>query len=143
MLGAAGGLVSGFIFDRYKKGISIIQVGLTLAIPLFFFTFKTSGLISIILFVLGGLFLVSIAPVCIRMTQDLMPGNMSLASSLILGLGPGLAGITMIFLGKAADIIGIAALVRYELILIMFAIVLLFSFPLAEKGLENKKIIDK
>jgi len=37
MLGAAGGLVSGFIFDRYKKGILIIQVGFTLAIPLFFF----------------------------------------------------------------------------------------------------------
>ncbi len=143
MLGAAGGLLSGFIFDRYKKGSLIIRVGLTLAIPLFFFTFKTSGLISIILFVLGGLFLVSIAPVCIRMTQDLMPGNMSLASSLILGLGPGLAGITMIFLGKAADIIGIAALVRYELILIMFAIVLLFSFPLAERSLENRKMVDK
>ncbi len=137
MLGAAGGLVSGFIFDRYKKGSLIIQVGLTLAIPLFFFTFKTSGIISIILFVLGGLFLVSIAPLCIRMTQDLMPGNMSLASSLILGLGPGLAGITMIFLGKAADIIGIEALVKYELILIMFAIILLFSFPLAERGLET------
>lgn len=137
MLGAAGGLVSGFIFDRYKKGSLIIQVGLTLAIPLFFFTFKTSGIISIILFVLGGLFLVSIAPLCIRMTQDLMPGNMSLASSLILGLGPGLAGITMIFLGKAADIIGIEALVKYELILIMFAIILLFSFPLTEKGLET------
>ena len=136
MLGAAGGLLSGFIFDRYKKGSLIIQVGLTLAIPLFFFTFKTSGFISIILFVLGGLFLVSIAPVCIRMTQDLMPGNMSLASSLILGLGPGLAGITMIFLGKAADIIGIAALVRYELILMMFTVVLLFSFPLAERGLS-------
>lgn len=137
MLGAAGGLVSGFIFDRYKKGILIIQVGFTLAIPLFFFTFKTSGLISIILFVLGGFFLISIAPVCIRMTQDLMPGNMSLASSLILGLGPGLAGITMIILGKAADIIGIAALVKYELIFILFTLILLFSFPLTEKGLSR------
>ncbi|OFW64150.1 MAG: hypothetical protein A2Z35_01260 [Actinobacteria bacterium RBG_19FT_COMBO_36_27] len=139
MLGAAGGLASGFIFDHYKKGSVIIQTGLVLAIPLFFFTFKASGLISIILFVLGGLFLVSIAPVCIRMTQDLMPGNMSLASSLILGLGPGFAGMTMIFLGKAADIIGIEALVKYELILIIFAVILLFSFPLAERGLKIRK----
>jgi FSR family fosmidomycin resistance protein-like MFS transporter len=143
MLGAAGGLISGFIFDRYRKGSVIIQAGLALAIPLFFFTFEASGLISIILFILGGLFLISIAPVCIRMTQDLMPGNMSLASSLILGLGPGFAGITMIILGKAADIIGIEALVKYELILIIFAIILLFSFPLAERGFVNKKIFDK
>lgn len=143
MLGAAGGLAAGFIFDHFKKGSVIVQAGLTLAIPLFFFTFEASGLISIILFVLGGLFLVSIAPVCIRMTQDLMPGNMSLASSLILGLGPGFAGMTMIFLGKAADIIGIEALVKFELILIIFAVILLFSFPLAERGWENKKTLDK
>jgi FSR family fosmidomycin resistance protein-like MFS transporter len=138
MLGGAGGLLSGFIFDRFKKGSFIIQVGFALAIPLFFFTFKTSGLISIILFIAGGFFLISIQPVCIRMTQDLMPENMSLASSLILGFSPGMAAITMIFLGKAADIIGIAALINYELILIIFTFLMLFSFPAVEKSLRNK-----
>ncbi len=126
MLGGAGGLLSGFLFDRFKKGSLIIQIGFALALPLFFFTFKTSGLTSIILFIVGGLFLISVQPVCIRMTQDLMPGNMSLASSLILGFSPGIAGITMIFLGKAADIIGIAALINYELILDYIYIFLYF-----------------
>jgi len=143
ILGGAGGLLSGFIFDRFKKGSLIIQISFALALPLFFLAFKTSGLTSIILFVLGGFFLISIQPVCIRMTQDLMPENMSLASSLILGFSPGIAGITMIFLGKAADIIGIAALINYELILIIFTLLILFSFPLAERGLENRKMIDK
>jgi hypothetical protein len=72
------------------------------------------------------------------MTQDLMPENMSLASSLILGFGPGLAAITVIFLGKAADIIGIVALINYELILIIFALFLLFSFPLAERSFKKQ-----
>src|SRR3972149_11088956 len=143
ILGGAGGLLSGFIFDRFKKGSLIIQISFALALPLFFLAFKTSGLTSIILFVLGGFFLISIQPVCIRMTQDLMPENMSLASSLILGLGPGLAAITMIFLGKAADIIGIVALINYELILIILALLLLFSFPLAKRSLKNSKIIYK
>ena len=137
MLGGAGGLLSGFLFDRFKKGSLIIQIGFALAVPLFFFTFRTSGLTSIILFIAGGLFLISIQPVCIRMTQDLMPGNMSLASSLILGFSPGMAGITMIFLGKAADIIGIANLINYELILVVFTFLMLFSFPADKKGLRN------
>jgi FSR family fosmidomycin resistance protein-like MFS transporter len=138
MLGGAGGLLSGFLFDRFKKGNLIIQIGFALAVPLFFFTFRTSGLTSIILFIAGGLSLISVQPVCIRMTQDLMPGNMSLASSLILGFSPGMAAITMIFLGKAADIIGIAALINYELILVIFTFLMLFSFPAAGKGLRNK-----
>ena len=143
MLGGTGGLLSGVIFDHFKKGSLIIQIGLTLALPLLFFTFKTSGLTSIAFFILGGFFLISVQPVCIRMTQDLMPENMSLASSLILGFGPGLAAITMIFLGKAADIIGIVALINYELILIILALLLLFSFPLAKRSLKNSKIIYK
>jgi hypothetical protein len=54
---------------------------------------------------------------------------MSLASSLILGFSPGIAAITMILLGKVADIIGIETLVNYELILILFTIILLFFKP--------------
>ncbi|MDD3628783.1 MAG: MFS transporter [Candidatus Humimicrobiaceae bacterium] len=138
MLGGAGGLLTGFIFDRFKKGFIIIQIAFALSIPLFFFTFKTTGLTSIILFILGGFFLISIQPVCIRMAQDIMPENMSLASSLILGFSPGIAAITMIFLGKAADIIGIEALVNYELILILFTIILLFfKLPSAEGNLKK------
>ncbi len=139
MLGGVGGLLSGFLFDHFKKGSLIIQIGFVLAAPIFFFTFRTTGLISIILFVTGGFFLISIQPVCIRMTQDLLPGNMSLASSLILGFSPGIAAITMIFLGKAADIIGIPALINYEIILIIFTILMLFSFPLAERSLRGEK----
>jgi FSR family fosmidomycin resistance protein-like MFS transporter len=139
MLGGAGGLLSGFLFDRFKKGSLIIQIGFVLAAPIFFFIFRTTGLASIILFIAGGFFLISIQPVCIRMTQDLLPGNMSLASSLILGFSPGIAAITMIFLGKAADIIGIVTLINYEIILIIFTVLMLFVFPLAERSLRDEK----
>jgi len=136
-LGGAAGLLSGYLYDHYKKGYLIIQAGLIMSIPLFFFTFKTEGILSIALFVIAGFFLVSIQPVCIRMAQDLLPGNMSLASSLILGLSPGLAGITMIFLGKAADMIGIAALIKYELLGLALSLMVLFVFPVMEKRLEG------
>ena len=128
-LGGASGLLSGYLYDHFKKGRIIIQAALIISIPLFFFTFTAQGMLSIILFIAAGIFLISIQPVCIRMAQDILPGNMSLASSLILGLSPGLAGTTMIFLGKAADIIGIAALIRYELMGLVISLIILCILP--------------
>ncbi len=132
-LGGASGLLSGFLYDRFKKGNIIIQSALLLAAPLLFFSFRAEGLLSIALFILGGFFLISIQPVCIRIAQDLLPGNISLASSLILGLSPGIAGITMIFLGKAADRIGIVSLVYYELLGLVLAFLLFLIFPFMNK----------
>ena len=133
MLGGAGGLLSGQLFDRFGNGNFIIQAGFFASIPFFYFTFKTTGILSMLLFIIGGIFLISIQPVCIRMTQDLLPENMSLASSLILGFGSGVAAITMIFLGKIADRIGTVQLVNYELILTGFTFLLLFFFPRTPK----------
>ena len=67
------------------------------------------------------------------MSQDLLPGDIGFASSLILGVSSGLAGVTMIFLGKVADIIGIAMLVRLELLLLFLSFLILFGYPVVEK----------
>ncbi|MCL5073846.1 MAG: MFS transporter [Actinobacteria bacterium] len=132
-IGGGSGLIFCSFYDRFKNGNFIIQIGLIVSIPLLFFIFQTKEIVSVILFVLSGFFFISVQPVCIRMSQDLLPGNMSLASSLILGLSSGLAGVTMIFLGKIADIIGIAKLIRFELLLLALAILLMFAYPIIEK----------
>ncbi|MGM0365376.1 MAG: MFS transporter [Actinomycetota bacterium] len=132
-LGGAGGFISGFLKDKYKRGSYVIQVGLFISIPLIYLIFEFNVFLGIVFFVLGGLFLIPIQPVCIRMAQDLFPSNMSLASSLILGLSSGLAAATIIFLGKAADIIGIVNLIRLELILLALSFMILFFYPAAER----------
>ena len=129
MLGGAGGIATGLLFDKTKKGILIIQVMFAAASILLFFVFKTTGIVSVTLFILSGICLISIQPVCIRISQDLLPSNMSLASSLILGFGPGLAGITMIGLGKITDKIGIVSLINYELYLLAFTLLALIFYP--------------
>ncbi|HEY5501265.1 MAG TPA: MFS transporter [Candidatus Humimicrobiaceae bacterium] len=134
-LGGSGGILTGYLYDRFKNGYILIQIALIVAIPLLYFIFQTNGITSIALFILSGVFLVSLQPVCIRIVQDMLPGNVSLASSLILGLSSGLAGVTMIFLGKAADIIGIEKLVRYELLFLFAAFLILFSYPFIGKKL--------
>ncbi len=133
-----GGVVSGRLFDRLRKGYFLLQGGLIISIPLIFLIFQTKGIAAIIFFIFGGFFLISLLPVCIRMSQDLLPGNLGFASSLILGFSSGLAGVTMIFLGKAADIIGIAMLVRLELLLLFLSFFILFGYPLVEKRLAKQ-----
>jgi MFS transporter, FSR family, fosmidomycin resistance protein len=136
-LGGSGGVLTGFLYDRFKNGYILIQIALIVSIPLLYFIFQTHGLTSIVLFILSGVFLVSLQPVCIRIVQDMLPGNVSLASSLILGLSSGLAGVTMIFLGKAADIIGIEKLITYELLFLFAAFLVMFSYPLMSKKLSK------
>ena len=132
-LGGGGGFLSGYLYDRFKKGYFLMQAGLIISIPLLFFIFQTDGIAPIVFFIFGGFFLISILPVCIRMSQDLLPGNIGFASSLILGVSSGLAGVTMIFLGKVADIIGIAMLIKLELLLLFLSFLILFSYPFVEK----------
>ena len=134
-LGGSGGFLSGYLYDRFKKGYFLMQAGLIISIPLLFFIFQTKGIAAIVFFIFGGFFLISILPVCIRMSQDLLPGNMGFASSLILGVSSGLAGVTMIFLGKVADIIGIAMLIKLELLLLFLSFLILFGYPFVEKRL--------
>jgi FSR family fosmidomycin resistance protein-like MFS transporter len=137
-LGGTGGFLSGYLYDKFKKGHFLLQAGLIISVPLIFFIFQTKGIVSIVFFIFGGFFLISILPVSLRMSQDLLPGNLGFASSLILGLGSGLAGVTMIFLGKVADIIGIAMLVRLELLLLLISFFILFGYPLVEKRLAKQ-----
>ena len=132
-LGGSGGFLSGYLYDRFKKGYILMQAGIIISIPLLFFIFQTKGIAAIVFFIFGGFFLISILPVCIRMSQDLLPGNIGFASSLILGVSSGLAGVTMIFLGKVADIIGIAMLIKLELLLLFLSFLILFSYPFVEK----------
>ena len=132
-LGGSGGFLSGYLYDRFKKGYFLIQSGIIISIPLLFFMFQTKGIASIVFFILGGFFLILSQPVCIRMSQDLLPGNIGFASSLILGVSSGFAGVTMIFLGKVADIIGIAMLIKLELLLLFLSFLILFSYPVVEK----------
>ena len=133
VLGGSGGFLSGYLYDRFKKGYILMQAGLIISIPLVFFIFQTKGIAAIVFFIFGGFFLISILPVCIRMSQDLLPGDIGFASSLILGVSSGLAGVTMIFLGKVADIIGIAMLIRLELLLLSLSFLILFGYPVVEK----------
>jgi len=71
----------------------------------------------------------STLPLCIRAVQDIFPGNVSLASSLIIGVSTGTAAATLMLIGKVADNIGMIKTINYVLIMPVLAVLLLFLFP--------------
>jgi len=133
VVGALGGLLSGYYCDRLKNSIVFIQAGLLISVPLFFFVFRTEGITSILLYILGGFFLISTLPLCIRLSQDILPSNLGLASSLVIGLSGGTAAITVIFLGRIADMIDIASTMTIILILPVISFFLLMFFPILKR----------
>jgi FSR family fosmidomycin resistance protein-like MFS transporter len=133
IIGGFGGIIAGYFSDRIKSKSFLIQGGLLFSLPFIFFMFKTTGIIPVIFFIIIGFFSISTLPLCIRISQDIFPGSMSFASSLVMGLSVGTASIVMIFLGKAADKIGIANTVYYSSISIIAIIILLSFYPLIAK----------
>jgi FSR family fosmidomycin resistance protein-like MFS transporter len=138
LVGAFGGLLAGFYWDRIKHRSYLLQAGLILAIPFLYFTFKTQGLVSIVLFIIGGFFIISTLPLCIRISQDIFPSNISLASSLVMGLSVGSAALIMIGIGKIADYIGIIKIINYILFIPIVGFLLLFLFPILYKKRNDK-----
>ncbi|MDD3776477.1 MAG: MFS transporter [Actinomycetota bacterium] len=129
VIGAIGGVVSGYLNDKGIRSTILIQLGLLLCLPLFFLVFRTEGMWSILFYISGGFFLISTLPVCIRLSQQILPANLGLASSLVIGLSGGTAAITMIFLGKVADMIGVVATMNIILVIPLVSIMLLLFFP--------------
>jgi FSR family fosmidomycin resistance protein-like MFS transporter len=132
LTGGLGGVFSSFFSDKLKRNV-LIQIAYTVMVPMVFFIFKSNISISIFLFILSGFFLISSLPLCISMSHEIFPRNLSLASSLVMGLSSGSAGITIMFFGRLADKIGIEKTIYFILIFPVIALIAMFFMPYAER----------
>ena len=132
LTGGLGGVFSSFFSDKLKRNV-LIQIAYTVMVPMVFFIFKSNISISIFLFILSGFFLISSVPLCISMSHEIFPRNLSLASSLVMGLSSGSAGITIMFFGRLADKIGIEKTIYFILIFPVIALIAMFFMPYAER----------
>jgi len=136
LIGGIGGVFSSFFSDKLKRS-TLIQIAYVVMVPLVFFIFRSNTLTGIILFILSGFFMISTVPLCISMSHEIFPRNLSLASSLVMGLSYGTAGIALMFLGRLADIIGIEKTIYLILILPVISIIAMFFMPYAERKSGN------
>jgi FSR family fosmidomycin resistance protein-like MFS transporter len=133
LIGGMGGLISGYFSDRIQKRTTVIQISILLSIPCVLAIFYVPIGAGIFLFILSGFFAISTLPLCIRISQDIFPGNVSLASSFVLGVSTGSASATLMLIGKIADNIGLVTTIKYVTLFPLAGSLLLFLFPLVQK----------
>jgi FSR family fosmidomycin resistance protein-like MFS transporter len=92
LLGGIGGVAGGFTAERFSGRAVTLYSGL-LAGPLMIGAFAATGSLSIICLGLGGFMLLSTIPVIVAMAQELVPGQTSTVSALMMGAAWGVGAL--------------------------------------------------
>lgn len=137
LAGVAGQVAGGHFSDRYGRKEFMI-FGLVLCIPPFCIFMLTSGILSIIGLILFGFFLWSTFAVAVAMSHELLPGNVGLASGIMLGLAIGFGGLGVAVNGIIADHYSLAAALGTIPIPIIAAIFLMIILPYPWKTFRQK-----
>ncbi len=133
MPGAVGSLLAGGLSDRYGRR-TLIFASIALALPFFALFLLCDGILAIVCLGVAGFAIFSSIPVVIIMAQELFPGRVNTASSLVMGLSWGIAGILVTPLGALAERIGISHALSLLIGLGVIACVLVFFLPETKRG---------
>ncbi len=103
--GSIGGLVGGFLADKYGRRLILIT-SLTLTTPLYILFLMTQGWLSIFFLGIAGAFLLATFSVTVTAAHKVIRNNAGLASGLTLGFGQGIGGLGVGIMGIVADTAG-------------------------------------
>jgi MFS transporter, FSR family, fosmidomycin resistance protein len=103
-----GGFLGGPAADRFGPR-RVIALSLLLAAPFLLAASLSTGWPFVVLVAIGGFFLQSTLPVNVTFGQALAPVSAATVSSLMMGFAWGSGGLSVPFVGMAADRIGIEA----------------------------------
>lgn len=104
--GALGGVVSGYLSDRYGRRL-VLFVSFALASPLFLAAIWSSGPATIIFLALGGGALLGSSSMVTVEAQSLLPAHASMAAGLMMGVSMGIGGLLVGPVSAMAQAFGI------------------------------------
>lgn len=138
LTGVAGQVAGGHISDRVGRK-EFMVFALAGAVPFFYLFFATSGVLQIIALLCFGFCLWSTFAVAVAMSHELLPGNVGLASGVMLGLAIGFGGLGVAVNGMIADHYSLAAAIGTIPLPIIAAVILLAFLPYPWKTLFSKR----
>ncbi|MBN2259317.1 MAG: MFS transporter [Clostridiales bacterium] len=125
---SVGTFTGGYLSDRYgEKKIMVVFNALTL-IAFLCVTF-TSGIVSVIGFVLMGYTLNATSTANITMTHKIVPENITFGNGMIMGFASTVAGLLILLFGKIADNIGLLDASRFFNVLMILVIIVSVLLP--------------
>lgn len=133
LLGGLGGVAGGFTAERYSGRAVTLYSGL-LAGPLMIGAFATTGPLSIVLLGLGGFTLLSTLPVIVAMAQELVPGQTSTVSALMMGAAWGIGALTPQALSNFVPAFGFNKVLIFASACTLITAALAYFLPREERG---------
>jgi len=128
LAGAAGGMIGGSLSDAWnRKGV--IALSGIICVPLLLGVFRTDGWVSMVLLGLSAAALSAAHSVIIASAQELVPTRAGTASSLVMGLGWGLAGVVLIGFGSLADFITVPRALDLAALVPLVTVVMAWALP--------------
>ncbi len=128
LAGAAGGMIGGSLSDAWnRKGV--IAVSGIICVPLLLGVFRTDGWVSMVLLGLSAAALSASHSVTIALAQELVPARAGTASSLVMGLGWGLAGVVLIGFGSLADLISVPRALDLAALIPLVTVAMAWALP--------------
>jgi FSR family fosmidomycin resistance protein-like MFS transporter len=128
LAGALGGMVGGSLSDRWGRRAVILVSGL-LCVPFLHGIFRTEGLLALAFLALAAATLSGAHSVVIALAQELVPSRTSTASSLVMGLGWGVAGVLLIGFGNLAEHISVPRALDIAVTLPLLSAALALGLP--------------
>lgn len=136
--GVVGQYVGGVLSDTYGRK-EWTAFGLAASIPFFILFLAASGPLSYVALLIFGFFLWSTFSVTVAMAQEVMPGNVGLASGLMLGLAVGAGGIGVAVSGAIADASSLGTALATLPLPVVAALLLVFAVPYPWKALAGRR----
>ena len=128
LTGVAGQVAGGHISDRVGRK-EFMVFALAGAVPLFYLFFATTGILQLVILLCFGFCLWSTFAVAVAMSHELLPGNVGLASGVMLGLAIGFGGLGVAVNGMIADTYSLAAAIGTIPLPIIGAVILMALLP--------------
>lgn len=136
LLGGIGGVAGGFTAERFSGRAVTLYTGL-LAGPLMIGAFALSGPLSIICLGLGGFMLLSTIPVIVAMAQELVPGQTSTVSALMMGAAWGVGALAPQALSNFVPAYGFRRVLIFASAVTLLSAVLAYFLPREEHAHRN------
>jgi len=127
-VGALGGISGGLLSDRIGRRM-MLAASLVLGTPLLLAFMYARGPWAYLLLAGGGIALYLSAAITIVMAQELLPHRASVASSIVMGLAWGTAGLSLTGIGALADAVGLSNALMWVLVLAVPALVAVLTLP--------------
>ena len=133
LAGALGGMVGGYLSDRYGRRL-VLLVSFALATPLFLAAINSSGPATMILLALGGGVLFGSSSLVMVEAQSLLPAHASMAAGLMLGVSMGIGGLLVGPVSALAQAFGIIPVLTVVSLLPLPGSILTLSLAPATAG---------